>query len=113
MRKAYYKNINQSHIDISLAYELLGKLHFSIGQPNEAEKYHNIAFENKMKVLGEYNFETIDSINERGRIMLSKKKDEEAKKYFSKLGVVSMDLLGPCNQYEALSFNNLGCVYYN
>lgn len=66
-----------------------------------------------MSVLGEYNFETIDSINERGRIMLSKKKDEAAKHYFSRLGAVSLDLLGPVNQYEALSYNNLGCVYYN
>jgi hypothetical protein len=56
-----------------------------------------MAYENKMEVLGEYNFETVDSINERGRIMLSKKKDDEAKQYFSRLGVVSLDLLGPIN----------------
>lgn len=66
-----------------------------------------------MAVLGEFNFETIDSINERGRIMLAKKRDEEAKVYFTRLGVVSLDLLGPQNQYEALSLNNLGCVCYN
>lgn len=50
-----------------------------------------------MNVLGLYNFETIDSINERGRIMLAKKRDEDAKGYFTQLGVISLDLLGPLN----------------
>ena len=75
----------------------MGKQYFSIGSVSESEKYHNLAYGNKMNVLGEYNFETIDSINERGRIMLSKKKDEAAKRYFSRLGAVSLDLLGPVN----------------
>lgn len=113
MREEYYKNINPSHIDIYIAYELIGKLHFSVGQLLKAEQYHNQAYEKKIAILGEFNFESVDSINERGRIMLSKRSEGEARKSFELLGTVSLALLGPVNQYEALSYNNLGCVYYN
>jgi hypothetical protein len=53
-----------------------------MGRTADAESYHNMAYENKLKVLGLYNFETIDSINERGRILLSKKLHQEGKLCF-------------------------------
>jgi hypothetical protein len=66
--------VNPNHGDIALAQELVAKLYFSTGDVPNAELYHNQAYENKLKIFGEFNFETVDSINERGRIMLSKKK---------------------------------------
>jgi len=54
-----------------------------MGNVTEAEHHHNIAYDLKIKVFGVYNFETIDSINERGRIMLSKKNEAEAMEYFT------------------------------
>jgi len=53
-----------------------------MGNVVDAEYHHNIAYDLKLKSFGLYNFETIDSINERGRIMLSKKNEAEAMEYF-------------------------------
>lgn len=62
---------------------MVAKLYFSVGNVVEAEYHHNIAYDLKMKAFGLYNFETIDSINERGRIMLSKKNEKDAMEYFT------------------------------
>jgi hypothetical protein len=74
IRENYYRNLNPNHGDIALAKELVAKLYFASGDMSKAEIYHNQAYEDKMNIFGEFNFETVDSINERGRIMLSKKK---------------------------------------
>lgn len=58
-----------------------------------------------MKVFGLYNFETIDSINEKGRLHLSHKRvnklfkhqENEAMENFKLIGEISLTLLGPIN----------------
>ncbi|KAM3126740.1 Intracellular distribution of mitochondria [Paramecium bursaria] len=104
---------NQNHPEIALALELVGKLYFSRGDNKSAIQYQGQAHSIKMKCYGLYNFETIDSINEKGRILLASKKEKEAQEQFEMIGTISEVLLGQRNQYTALSNNNIGCVLFN
>ncbi|CAK86908.1 unnamed protein product (macronuclear) [Paramecium tetraurelia] len=102
------------HPDIAIAMELVAKINFIQNIVQEAQKYHDQAYKLKIKAFGLHNFETIDSINEKGRLLLSYKKQEQhAMYYFQLIGDISQVLLGPCNQYQALSYNNLGCALFN
>ncbi|CAD8081708.1 unnamed protein product [Paramecium primaurelia] len=101
------------HPDIAIAMELVAKINFIQNIVQEAQKYHDQAYMIKIKVFGLHNFETIDSINEKGRLLLSCKKEQQAIYYFQLIGEISQVLLGPYNQYQALSYNNLGCALFN
>ncbi|CAD8103459.1 unnamed protein product [Paramecium sonneborni] len=103
----------RDHPDIAIAMELVAKINFSQNLVQEAQKYHDQAYKMKIKAFGLHNFETIDSINEKGRLLLSSKKEQQAMYYFQLIGEISQVLLGPLNQYQALSYNNLGCALFN
>ena len=75
----------------------------------------------KIKFFGESHYDTLDSLNEMGRISLATKKSEvfsnlllkESIKYFKKLELLSYPMFGEVNQYSALCNNNIGCAYFN
>ncbi|CAD8168212.1 unnamed protein product [Paramecium octaurelia] len=103
----------RDHPEIAIAMELVAKINLMQNVVEEAQKYHDQAYTLKIKVFGLHNFETIDSLIEKGRLLLSYKKEQEAMYYFSLIGDISQVLLGPCNQYQALSYSNLGCALFN